>query len=365
MPSHKNQHFVPRCHLAPFTVGYAGAAINVFNVGLQKGIRNAPVKGQCSKSYFYGKDLSIEKILQGGEELYGRLLRDIMSPNYSLTDSDSLLIKRFICLQNSRTEMAAQRRALATGDMRDAIFSTRAVKEEIDLSENAIIVESLRTCVRSWYIVDDLKVCLLKNKTNHSFITSDDPAIVTNRLYIQKMKQQKFGLGSAGTLLILPLTPRICALCFDGDVYSVTNTGGWAVLNKISDILAMNEQQYLKCGSNIYFPKWDELPRIAAGFRDIAGRRLAQPWDLIVADFVAADEFRETFKVVPRDEATRARRSMVNLSLVYPAPCRWPSVIRYRLNPFGFTNGSSVGLIRKCVTETYILGGLPFEKKYL
>jgi hypothetical protein len=182
---------------------------------------------------------------------------------------------------------------------------------------------------------------------------------------MQKMKQQKFGLGSAGTLLILPLTPTICPLCFDGDVYSVTNTGGWAVLNKISYVLPINEQQHLKCGSNIYFSKWDELPRIAAEFRDIAGRRLAQPWELIVADFVAADEFREMFKVVPRDEATQARRSMINLSLVYPAPCRWPSVIRYRLNPFGFTNGSSVGLLRKSVTEANNLGGLPFEKKYL
>src|SRR6266478_1867720 len=86
------------------------------------------------------------------------------------------------------------------------------------------------------------------------------------RLYIQKMKQQKFGLSSAVALLILPLTPRICALCFDGNVHSVTNTGGWAVLNKISDVLAINEQQYLKCGSNIYFSKWDELPRIAAEF---------------------------------------------------------------------------------------------------
>jgi len=64
--------------------------------------------------------------------------------------------------------------------------------------------------------------------------------------------------------------------------------------------LAINEQQYLKCGSNIYFSKWDELPRITAEFRDIAGRRLAQPWELIVADFVAADEFREMFQVVPR-----------------------------------------------------------------
>jgi hypothetical protein len=323
------------------------------------------VKGQCSKSYFYGKDLSIEKILQGGEGLYGRLLRDIMSPNYSLTDLDSLMIKRFICLQNSRTEMAAERRALATADMRDAVHSTRGVKEEIDLSEEAIIIDSLRTCVRIWHIVDDLKVCLLKNNTNHTFITSDDPAIVTNRLYIQKMKQHKFGLGSAGTLLILPLTPNICALCFDGNVYSVINAGGWVILNKGSDVSAINEHQYLKCSSNIYFPNWDELPRIAAEFRDTAGRRLDQPWELLVADLVAADEFREMYKVVPRDRATEAKRSMINLSLIYPSPCRWPSVIHYRSNPFGFTNGSSIGVIRKSVAEAYMLAGPSFEKKYL
>ncbi len=365
MPSQKNQHFVPRCHFRPFTAGCAGAAINIFNVKLQRGIENASVKGQCSKSYFYGSDLKLENMLKKGENLYGDMIQRITDPCYRLTDTDALLIKRFICLQSSRTEIAAKRRALATADMRDAIFTARGVKEKIDLSEEAIIIESLRTCVAIWHIVDDLKVCLIKNETNRSFVTSDDPAVITNRFYLQKRRQSKFGLGSAGALLILPLTPRVCALCYDGDVYSVPNSSGWISLNKLPDVLSINEHQYLKCASNIYFSSWNELPYIEKEFSSAAERRLAQPWELFVADLVSVDEFSETFEVVPRENTTAAKRSILGLSLLYPTPCRWPSVIGYRSTPFGFTNGSAVGLIRKSLAQRQTGGGFAFQKKHI
>ena len=32
MPSNKNQHFVLRCHLKPFTLNGEGVAINIFNI---------------------------------------------------------------------------------------------------------------------------------------------------------------------------------------------------------------------------------------------------------------------------------------------------------------------------------------------
>jgi hypothetical protein len=44
MATNKNQHFVPRVHLRPFTVDEGGAAINVFNLDREKLIPNAPVK---------------------------------------------------------------------------------------------------------------------------------------------------------------------------------------------------------------------------------------------------------------------------------------------------------------------------------
>jgi hypothetical protein len=54
MPEKKNQHFVPRCALKPFSLDGAGAAINLFNISRAREIRNAPVKGQCARDYLYG-----------------------------------------------------------------------------------------------------------------------------------------------------------------------------------------------------------------------------------------------------------------------------------------------------------------------
>lgn len=49
MAINKNQHFVPRCHLRPFTLGAAGLAINLINLDRKVLIPNAPVNNQCSK----------------------------------------------------------------------------------------------------------------------------------------------------------------------------------------------------------------------------------------------------------------------------------------------------------------------------
>jgi hypothetical protein len=257
MPSHKNQHFVPRCHLKPFSAGRQGLAINVLNIPSGLAIKNAPVKGQCSRNYFYGKDLKIEKILQFSEERYADFVRRVSRPGYVLSADDIFMVKRFTCLLNGRTEMAARRRALSMEDMKDAIFTTRDHLEETELTEEDVVRMSLSTTVGTWHLVDDLKTCLLRNKTDHPFVTSDDPAILTNRLHFQRLKSPAFGLMSSGAILILPLTPTICALAYDGDVYSLENVGGWVSLKKDVDIRSINDHQFLKCGQNIYFSMWE------------------------------------------------------------------------------------------------------------
>ena len=85
MPAHKNQHFVPRCALKPFSLGGTGDAINVFNIASKRAIRNAPVKGQCARAYLYGKDLKAEQLLMTLEGNYAgnhyliECWRDILS----------------------------------------------------------------------------------------------------------------------------------------------------------------------------------------------------------------------------------------------------------------------------------------------
>ena len=89
MTSNKNQHFVPRCHLRPFTLGSEDAAISLFNLERKKLIPNAPVKNQCSKDYFYGTDEKLEKAIQAIESGYGQALREVLHDSRSLTEGNN------------------------------------------------------------------------------------------------------------------------------------------------------------------------------------------------------------------------------------------------------------------------------------
>ncbi|WP_394365145.1 DUF4238 domain-containing protein [Paraburkholderia kirstenboschensis] len=65
--SNKNQHFVPRCYLKAFTRDEGNATIKIFNIDRRKFIPTAPVKNQCSGSYFYGDDPKLEEAIQSCE----------------------------------------------------------------------------------------------------------------------------------------------------------------------------------------------------------------------------------------------------------------------------------------------------------
>lgn len=104
MASNKNQHFVPRCYLKPFTLNGEGAAMNLFNIDRQRFVYKAPVKNQCSRDYFYGKDLILEKQLQTYEAEYAGLLSRIRSPGYVLEADHKVILSRFWLLQYLRTE---------------------------------------------------------------------------------------------------------------------------------------------------------------------------------------------------------------------------------------------------------------------
>jgi hypothetical protein len=106
MATNKNQHFVPRCYLRPFTIDEAGVAINLYNIDRQKCIQLAPVKNQCSRNYFYGQDQKLERAIQSVECEYGTALHDILRPGYVLNDEHRTILRIFWLFQYLRTEAA-------------------------------------------------------------------------------------------------------------------------------------------------------------------------------------------------------------------------------------------------------------------
>ena len=208
MASNKNQHFVPRCHLRPFTKDEADAAICVFNIDRQKFIVNAPVKNQCSGDYFYGKNDSLERAIQLVESAYGKVIRELRMPRYILTEDAKTVLRRFWLLQYMRTE-AASRRTVEMAIESDRVAGIEAFSFRFDVQR--AVQFAMLTYAKTMDVIDDLKICLIRNRTSVPFVTSDDPAVLTNRWYLEdrRIRGRSFGWQASGLLAILPLVIKL------------------------------------------------------------------------------------------------------------------------------------------------------------
>lgn len=350
MPTQKRQHYVPRCYLKPFSLNGEGSAINLMNFSKSKTIRNASLKGQCAKDYIYGQDLVIENRLKELEGRYAEILR-LLQAGGALNEEELRFVLGFMHLQSMRTDMAVQRLRLSHLEMQNAVFNGQPVNPaEIDLSDKALMRDSIQMFQETVGLIEDLKVCFVKNSTQTDFITSDDPAIFTNRYHFQRLRESSFGLLSSGALLIMPITPRLLALAYDRLTYTVPDKDGhYVTIKNSSEIAALNELQYLKAAENIYFRHWDDENRISGEFYVVKDRR-PKSWceiKFFVFDGVDPDGAERFRAAASNEEAKNADRTMMQMSSRYPSPSSWISKLRYRSSIKTYYNGTAVGHVRK------------------
>jgi len=345
MASNKNQHFVPRCYLKPFTLDGAGAAINLFNIDCFRSIKGAPVKNQCSRDYFYGEDLRLEQALQSTEGAYAQGLSAILRPGYCLSDEHRKLLRRFWLLQHLRTEAASRRTVEMFAGMEATVGSP---VENLRPSVREAIQMAMRTFATEMDIIDDLKVCLIRNRTTVPFVTSDDPAIMTNRWYMEDRRTigRSPGLHSSGALILLPLSPKVLCIAYDGDVYSVPHVGGWVEVKRERDIQAFNQHQYFNCRANIYFRDWDHYQQVEADFNSVTPLRPKARHRVIYSVFDRNEDGAEVFRVVDRNAVGDHQRALIHTQTVFAKPSRWPTQVTWRVNGAVYTNGTGVGYVR-------------------
>lgn len=174
MASNKNQHYVPQCYLKKFSSDNNRSSISLFNIDRRKFIVSAAIKGQCSKNYFYGKDLKIEKALQSIEGNFSRVVDRILSPNYKLTRNDSLFLIQYWLLQQQRTEATSKRSVEISSAFTEA---AQISSQEYRLEMKEAVKDSVERFQLLKECLNDLKVCLIKNESSIGLITSDDPAV--------------------------------------------------------------------------------------------------------------------------------------------------------------------------------------------
>lgn len=371
MAANKNQHFVPKCHLKPFSLYCESAAINVFNHSSDKGIPDAPVKGQCSKSYFYGRDLKLEKAFQKIEGPYADIIKKIMSKEDSLTEADLYTLREFAFLQMNRTEANLKRRAMAylSLDKLAHLGFEKHRKDISDLSHEEMLRNVMKTYIDTRHTIQDLATVIIENQTSKDFITSDDPAITINRLYMQRLGGRAFGMASSGTQLVMPLTPRFCLMCYDKDAYRSMNKRGHRIfVKKRADVNALNELQFIRSQANIYFQNWNEFHDIRKAF-EISKHRRPEAW---VKFWVWQSSYEKSgfryYRKLDHTEIVAAKNRIISFSAEHLNPSRWLSVLPIRPKVCGYTNGSAVGYIRRgqlglFESENFWSEKIPFSSK--
>jgi hypothetical protein len=360
MATNKNQHFVPRCYLRPFTIDSANLAINLFNIARLKFIECAPVKYQCSSDYFYGKDLGLEKALQLTEGSYAAALREILKPNYNLADPHRKLLRRFWLLQHMRTE-AASRRAIEMTEAMGDVIGVEASSFRLGIRE--AVQDAMRAFVERMVVVDDLKICLLRNRTAIPFITSDDPAVLTNRWYLEDRRTRgaSFGLQSAGNLLLLPLSPKVLCIGYDGDVYSIPHKGGWADVRHDADVQALNQHQLLNCRANIFIHDQVHARGVHDAYSRVAPLRPSARHKINYAVLDHHEGGITRYRVVDRTLAGEHQEALIHTQAVHAIPSAWPRQILWRPKGIVFTNGTGMGYVRRALVELGLYEG--FQKE--
>jgi hypothetical protein len=261
MPSNKKQHYVPRFYLRNFSWNDR-KAINIYNKKSDKLIANGNLSNQCYESYFYGKDLIIEKAFSDIEDVSSKIINEILNESISLpimftANHHTLLVHTL--LQFSRTKYATS----AFDEMREKICKHLLEKNQIIPAETLAEIEikfdnstrlALKAIAENIPLCFDLKYKLLKNTTPLQFLTSDHPVAFYNMCYEKSEFRSHTSLAGKGLQIFFPLSPQYLLVFYDGVTYKIGERKKFIVdVVTINDIRQINDLQWLNSLENIYF----------------------------------------------------------------------------------------------------------------
>ena len=361
MASNKNQHFVPRCYLRPFSSDSARKTINLYNIDRSSLIYGAPIKSQCSRDYFYGSDPRLESAIQAVEGGYAAVLPSALEYNKPVDARARVVLPRFWFLQHTRTEAASQRMVAMSAEA-DSLIDHEDQYFKVEIKQAVKI--ALGAYAEMLDALDDLKIVLARNRTQTPFITSDDPAIMVNRwLHNNRLVMGPgYGMGAAGLICILPLSPNVCCIFYDDGIYSIPNSHSWIDIRSSDDIDSINNMQYLNCAANLYFHDskfselFDSLRSTNHDSRPEARHRVHY------AVKSKSENGVSTYSVVDKSAIPEHTEALIHMETIRISPEKWPNFLKWRPNGSYFSNDTGVGHIRQRHAPSR-LGDRPYTKR--
>lgn len=265
----KNQHYVPQFYLRYFSVDTKN--VGAYILKSEKNIPSAPIKGQASRDYFYSDNMEMEKALSNLEACAKKVLDKIIAaPTEPLSKEGKDTLFDFTMIQLGRTGVPAsivsqwyERMAQSLQDVFSKISTDTGGDQGESFKDKVSgligeppqfpAVYSVAAHDQIGDIMRDLSVKILVNKTDKSFITSDNPVAKYNQ-FMERMRQETYGFGARGLQIFFPLSPQIGVMYYDPKCYKL---GGkkreYVELVQDKDIDELNKLTSCNSGGLLYY----------------------------------------------------------------------------------------------------------------
>ena len=338
----KNQHYVPKVHLRAFSDDPSPKPrmINLINVHAEKAIKGAALSSQCSKNYFYGKDLEREKALSELEGLYADLTRRVRAGDATSGVLQALL--PWVYLQHLRTDAARRRFKFFHDQLNDAVG---AKEWQVSLSHDDLVTTAMDSFFESRHYVADLRPALIENQSSHSFVTSDAPAIVFNKWMSQRRGLDTFGITTSGVCLYMPLTPQHAFLAYDANVYDVSQNGQRVALKSEKEVSLINSLLMRADAINLYFRDWDTREQL---IEQVVKEKPFRTPPSRTTIMVPIDGSLNRFRPLRIDEDEKDfAKTLLHTESIFPRPSEWFGFLRNKHRPTIYDEGTGAGPVRK------------------
>ena len=255
MSEKKRQHYVPQFCLRLFSDD--GKTINLFNIRLNEPKLGVSIKDQCSKPYFYGKDLQQEDAFEKLEDAVAQTIASILETE-SLPEKQSeeyVVLVFYILSQHNRTKHSGEAYNEKTNKMLKALRPDLSSALEhwrvVAKNPTAMPLDGVATM---WVFAFDLDAKIIWNGSREPFITSDHHVVYYNQ-YMENFKTESCtGMGSRGLQIFFPISPHVMLHLYDPGVYRVgSDKGGSCDIDSPAEARKMNELQWLNALENVYY----------------------------------------------------------------------------------------------------------------
>ena len=249
----RRQHYVPKFYLRNFSENNKSVGIYLFKEN--KMIKHASINDNLWKEYYYGEDAVVENKLADYEGRWNEIISSILeTESLPDTEKDLACLRFFILIASARTfkrgnQINSDYNTLIKKilEIEDPELLKKIINSDVWIEMQHPALVSIKAAQEFLPLVVDLKMDLLINKSEESFVTSDNPVVFCNQLFQEKNLSRGFGWGEIGIQFIIPVSAKIAVCMYDGEVYDMKEKilTSCSTINKLNELFLNNSDEMI------------------------------------------------------------------------------------------------------------------------